>query len=228
MDTPHPPAPGKLPGVSALKGHKPATYALLGGGILIGAYFIHKREAQSTPQDATAQDATAQGQDAAYSPTAGYGDGSYYPDPTQGAGNQNGGYLGLDYPAGGAIPTGNGYLYDPATGLVYGVLPSTDGIGATPIGGGPLFVPSLPVGTGGGPPGLPAAAHSTPPLPVYTPGGVAAPAPIPQGSGPTHVLHECSGKYPHSSERGCYRIVHIGSHTWHYYGPHDAPKIKVS
>lgn len=212
MDTPpKPPSPGKLPGAKALTGHKPATYIILGGGVLVGAWFIHKREA-SQPTDTTADDAANMGQDAAFAPTYG-SDGGYYPGGTQGAVgsvDQTGAYGGANAPGGsGLIPLGNGLLWDPATGQVYGAIMPTDGYGD----GGSVVLPNVPSapGTGGGLPAGPG-----PNLP-----------PVVTGQTPQPSSVSCPAAYPNPGPNpgSCYKTVCLkqadghghGKGKWHVY-----------
>lgn len=209
------PAKGARGVAGLLKNKPPAFYIVLVAGILAAAYLIRKREAAAQPADTTAQDVTPDSA-SGYAPVDGY-----YPSGGGGGGgiDTTGSYQGSNGP----IPTQNGFLYDPATGMVYGALPDSQLVTPDPV---PAVLPGA--GTGGGMPATGSGGGGQ--VPTWTP--TPAPAPtIPQGSSSV-VLNQCGGKYPYSSERGCYRVVRIKSGThkgkWHYYAPNDSPKIKVS
>lgn len=186
-----------------LKNKPPAFYVILIAGIAVAAYFIHKREQNAAPADPVPDTQT--------------GDGSFSPDyaPTDGAyaGGYGGGSNAVDQTGaygGGPIPTANGFLYDPASGMVYGALPDSQSVT-------PSLVPTLTPGggTGGGAPSN---------------GGVEQHAPVPSAppvSQPSSVSWTCPDAFPiHGPNPGsCYRKVCLktgdghghGKGLWHVY-----------
>lgn len=73
--------------------------------------------------------------------------------------------------------------------------------------------------------GPPQQVQNAPPV-VNTP--VPPPAAPPPQGGSQVTLYDCPSKYPHHSDRGCYRTTCKDGHWWHYYAPDDSTKIKLA
>jgi hypothetical protein len=191
-------APGKAAkGVGGLlKNKPPAFYLILVAGVAVAAYLIHKREQNAAPADPVPDTQT--------------GDGSFSPDyaPTDGAlaGGYGGGSNAVDQTGaygGGPIPTSNGFLYDPATGMVYGALPDSQMVTPSPV---PELTPGG--GTGGGAPSN---------------GGVEVHAPVPVviSQTPQPSTWTCPSDYPnHGPNPGsCFKVVCLKKGDGHGHGP---------
>lgn len=208
-------------------GHKPIVYVIMGVGVLAIAYYLRKRT-QGTPLP------TADASSAPVDPTL---SGSYYPDPTQGAGASSGysdpgAYGGYPTPDLSTFFDNLNNLLDTATqnAAAQGAQAAANVPAASPVvadtGGGAPVTP--PIETKYVPPPAPA---PTPPAPAYTP------TPIPSGAttwgGPMYIPPPAPTSpypgFPYHSDRGWYRLVlpPDGS-RWHYYGPNNSPKIRVS
>lgn len=211
-----------------LGGRKPIVYALMAAGIIGIALYMRKRS-QNT---ATLPTADATGTD---NPPLDSGAG--YPDPTQGAS----GYV--DPGAYGGYPTPDlGAFFDELTNFL-GTASATATAQAPSVpdtGGGITVNPpasvvhSTPAPVPASPPkkAAPTTGHKTVvSTPYKTTGAVTGGI----GASPSPSAHTAAAtspygsKYPYQSDRGWYRLVlpPDGS-RWHYYGPHDSPKIRIS
>lgn len=225
MEPPNPKNVAKAPvhgvkGVAAFAKKKPAvTFAVI-AGILVMAYMIRKRQ-NAANADAAVPELDYSGANAPIGsitdPSGGGGGGAYYPDPTQGVGEYLPGGTSSNVPL---PPDSWGppwWWVNPPTG---GGLPSGTPGSANTIDNNPPPPPDPPVYQT--PANLPAVGspHVVASKPQATTGST-----TPSWAGP-------GNKYPYKSDRGWYRLVMVakGVHKgrWHYYGPSDNPKIKVS
>lgn len=249
MDAPNPAAGAKhaakgLKG--AVTGHKPIVYVIMGVSVLAIAYYMRKRV--GTPTLPTADASSLPADPNSY-------DSSFYPDPTQGAGS-SGGYS--DPGAYGGYPTPDlstffdnlNNLLDQATqnAAMAASSPSVNDTG----GGAPVTSPEIHYTAPAPAPALPYIAPTPAPVPAFVApspsqtgwvqtspvqvgsalmnqvlsGGVSSspsPSSTPAPSSPY------GSKYPYHSDRGWYRLVlPPNGSRWHYYGPNDNPKIRVS
>lgn len=176
-----------------LKNKPPAFYIVLVAGILAAAWYIRKREAASAPVDETASTIT---DDGSFNPTYGPTDGAIAGGYGGGGIDTTGGYAGGSSP----IETANGFLYDPATGMVYGALPDSQMVTPDPT---PVLA-----GTGGG---MPTSGGAEVHAPVVT-------SQVPQ---PSSVSWTCPAEYPnHGPNPGsCYKTVCLKKGDGHGHGP---------